>query len=202
VFIDYNKGRRLNIFNRKRLGMGKVILVTGGSRSGKSTFAEELLKDKNNVLYIATAIVTDGEMADRIEKHKERRNENWSTFEGYKNLDSAIKGSACEYILLDCVTVMTTNLMFDEERDFDNISPEEIDSLEDEIQSQFNILIEAVKEENKTIVMVTNEVGSGLVPEYKLGRIFRDIAGRVNQKLGAVSDEVYLVTCGIPLKIK
>jgi adenosylcobinamide kinase/adenosylcobinamide-phosphate guanylyltransferase len=182
--------------------MGKVILVTGGSRSGKSTFAEELLKDKEDVLYIATAIVTDGEMADRIEKHKERRNTNWGTVEGFKDLDKALAATSSKYILLDCVTVMTTNIMFEKERDFDNITQVEIDSLESEIHKQFDILIEAVKKENKTIVLVTNEVGSGLVPEYKLGRIFRDIAGRVNQKLGALSDEVYLVTCGIPLKIK
>ena len=182
--------------------MGKVILVTGGSRSGKSTFAEELLKDKDEVLYIATAIVTDGEMADRIEKHKVRRNTNWSTFEGFKDLDKAVTATSSEYILLDCVTVMTTNSMFEKERDFDNITQVEIDNLESEIHKQFDFLIEAVKRENKTIVLVTNEVGSGLVPEYKLGRIFRDIAGRVNQKLGALSDEVYLVTCGIPLKIK
>jgi adenosylcobinamide kinase/adenosylcobinamide-phosphate guanylyltransferase len=182
--------------------MGKVILVTGGSRSGKSTYAEQLLKDKEDVLYIATAIVTDEEMADRIEQHKERRNNCWSTYEGYKNLDKAVKNFKGEYILLDCVTVMTTNLMFEEEIDFDNIAKDQLHKLEKTIEDQFDLLVEAVKTENKTIVMVTNEVGSGLVPEYKLGRIFRDIAGRINQKLGVLSDEVYLVTCGIPLKIK
>lgn len=182
--------------------MGNIILVTGGSRSGKSTYAEELLKDKENVLYIATAIVTDEEMAARIQKHRERRDNSWSTFEGYKNLNDAVASFSGEYILLDCVTVMITNLMFEEERDFDNISQSEIETLEKQIENQFNILVQSVKEKDKTIVMVTNEVGCGLVPEYKLGRIFRDIAGRMNQKLGAVSDEVYLVTCGIPLKIK
>jgi adenosylcobinamide kinase/adenosylcobinamide-phosphate guanylyltransferase len=182
--------------------MGKIILVTGGSRSGKSSFAEELLKEQGEVLYIATAIVTDEEMNSRIEKHRERRNSNWCTFEGYKNLDNAARGFQGKDILLDCVTVMITNLMFEEERDFDNMSQEEIDKIEKYIESQFNILVEAVKNQNKNIVMVTNEVGLGLVPEYKLGRIFRDIAGRINQNLGKISDEVYLVTCGIPLKIK
>lgn len=182
--------------------MGKVILVTGGSRSGKSDFAEELLKEEDNVLYIATAIATDKEMEARIDRHKAKRNCNWSTYEGYKNLADVVKNFDGKDILLDCVTVMVTNLMFEEERDFDKMAQGEIDEIEKHIEREFNVLIEAIKNLNKNMVMVTNEVGSGLVPEYKLGRIFRDIAGRINQNLGRISDEVYLVTCGIPLKVK
>jgi adenosylcobinamide kinase / adenosylcobinamide-phosphate guanylyltransferase len=182
--------------------MGKVILVTGGSRSGKSSFAEELLKDKDEVLYIATAIVTDEEMAHRIEMHRKGRNQSWTTYEGYKSLNQAVEGFEGKFILLDCITVMVTNLMFDEDRNFDTMSNEEIAVLEKDIEKELRVLVEAVKASYKTIVMVTNEVGMGLVPEYRLGRIFRDIAGRMNQRLGSLSDEVYLVTCGIPLKIK
>jgi adenosylcobinamide kinase / adenosylcobinamide-phosphate guanylyltransferase len=183
-------------------GMGKVILVTGGSRSGKSTFAESILKDKDEVLYIATAVVTDEEMAHRIEMHRKSRNQNWTTYEGYKLLTHALESFKEKYILLDCVTVMVTNLMFDEDRNFDAMTNDELAELEKFIEYELCTLVESVKASDKTIVMVTNEVGMGLVPEYKLGRIFRDIAGRMNQRLGSLSDEVYLVTCGIPLKIK
>lgn len=182
--------------------MHKVVLVTGGSRSGKSTFAESLLKDKEDVLYIATAIVTDSEMEDRIKKHRDRRSPNWDTLEGFKDLDKKLKDYKNEYILLDCVTIMLTNLMFECERDFDHMTMEGIDELLQYIKSQFDLLIFRTKELDRTLIMVTNEVGYGLVPEYKLSRIFRDMAGSVNQHIASLSDEVYLVACGLPVKLK
>lgn len=182
--------------------MSKIILVTGGSRSGKSEFAESLLKDTDNVLYIATAVITDEEMKNRINRHKESRNQKWSTYEGYKNLDEVIEAYCEEYILLDCVTTMVTNLLFDKERDFDNMPMENIDILRKEISLEFSKLVEKCREGNKTIIMVTNEVGCGLVPEYKLSRIFRDIAGWINQDIAKISDEVYMTACGIPMKLK
>lgn len=182
--------------------MSKIILVTGGSRSGKSEFAESLLKDTDDVLYIATAVITDEEMRNRINRHKESRNQNWSTYEGYKNLDEIIHTYGEEYILLDCVTTMITNLLFDKERDFDNMPMEKIDVLRKEISLEFIRLIEKCRELNKTIIMVTNEIGCGLVPEYKLSRIFRDVAGWINQDIAKVCDEVYMTACGIPMKLK
>ena len=183
--------------------MGKIILVTGGSRSGKSTFAENLLKEKDQVLYIATAIVTDGEMKERIERHRESRNPKWVTHEGFTNLNEAVKKYNKPYILLDCVTIMLTNLIFNREENLEeNVSREILDAIYREIEKEYSLLLKQVKEEDTTLVMVTNEVGMGLVPEYKLGRIFRDFAGWINQYLAKNSDEVYLVTCGIPLKIK
>lgn len=182
--------------------MSKVILVTGGSRSGKSKFAENLLNDTDDVLYIATALVTDGEMEDRIKKHKESRNQNWATYEGFKDLDKAIEKYNHKNIMLDCVTVMVTNLLFDKQRDFDNISMDEVDEILNEVKKQFDIFINKVRQKDINLVMVTNEVGSGLVPEYKLSRIFRDIAGFINQFIASKSDEVYFVTCGLPLKLK
>jgi adenosylcobinamide kinase/adenosylcobinamide-phosphate guanylyltransferase len=189
-------------FGGLSMDKGKVVLVTGGSRSGKSKYAEELLREKDDVLYIATAIVTDKEMENRINKHIERRNKNWTTFEGYKDLDKAVEKKSSDYILLDCVTIMVTNLMFDKERNYDYISLVEIDELLVEIQGEFQKLISKARELNKTLVMVTNEVGYGIVPEYKLSRIFRDIAGSVNQFIANYCDEVYLVACGLPLKLK
>ncbi|SFB06261.1 bifunctional adenosylcobinamide kinase/adenosylcobinamide-phosphate guanylyltransferase [Clostridium frigidicarnis] len=182
--------------------MSKITLVTGGSRSGKSSFSEKLLKHTDDVLYIATAIVTDKEMEDRIERHRKGRNHKWETLESYEDLHEKISNYTEKYILLDCVTVMTTNIMFSKYTDYENLSQEKIDEVCEYIKLQFRKLIDKVKDEDKEIIMVTNEVGWGLVPEYKLSRIFRDIAGFVNQHIAELSDEVYLVSCGLPLKLK
>lgn len=182
--------------------MGKIILVTGGSRSGKSTFAEELLKDKDDVLYIATAVVTDAEMKKRIEKHKERRNPKWGTFEGYKDLTRVLEEFDYKYIMLECIGTMVTNLMFDKEYDFENMSVEDIEKLSKLVKQEVELFIRAVREKNKNLVIVTNEVGWSLISEHKMGRIFSDILGQLNQFIGALSDEVYLVACGLPLKLK
>lgn len=182
--------------------MSKITLVTGGSRSGKSTFAENLLKDNDDVLYIATAIITDKEMEHRIKKHVDSRNSKWTTHEGFFDLDKAIEQYDIDNIMLDCVTIMTTNLMFKHELDFDNMSMEEVDNLLSDIKVEFQKFILKAKASDKNLIMVTNEVGLGVVPESKLSRIFRDIAGFVNQYIASLSDEVYLVCCGLPLKLK
>ncbi|WP_125153207.1 bifunctional adenosylcobinamide kinase/adenosylcobinamide-phosphate guanylyltransferase [Clostridium rectalis] len=180
----------------------KIILVTGGARSGKSTFAENLLKHSDDVLYIATSIITDEEMEDRVKKHRSRRNSNWNTYEGYFDLDNVLEKYSNKYILLDCVTIMTTNLMFSLGNNLEEVSMEEIDKIIVKIKREFDKLIKKARETNKTLVMVTNEVGLGVVPAYKVGRIFRDVAGFVNQYIGNLSDEVYLICCGQSLKIK
>ena len=180
----------------------KIILVTGGSRSGKSKYAENLYQGLDDVLYIATAIVTDEEMKDRIAHHKKSRNQNWATVEQYKNLDKIIASYPQKNVLLDCVTVMVTNLMFEIDMDIEEMSQDQMDDLEKFILNKFKLLINQVKSNGKNIILVTNEVGCGLVPEYKLGRIFRDVVGRVNQQLAKWSNEVYLVACGLPLQLK
>lgn len=180
----------------------KIILVTGGSRSGKSEYAEKMLANEDDVLYIATAISTDGEMEGRIKKHRERRNDKWTTYEGFKNLDKVLKENTKQNVMLDCVTIMVTNLLFEEEIDFDKLTTAEIDELLEKIKKEFKTLILEAKLQNKKLIMVTNEVGCGIVPEYKLSRVFRDIAGSVNQFIAELSDEVYLVACGLPLKLK
>ena len=182
--------------------MGKIILVTGGSRSGKSTFAEKLLEDKDDVLYIATAIVTDKEMEKRIENHKNRRNPKWGTHEGYKELDKVFGSEKYNYVMLECIGTMVTNLMFDKEYDFDTMSQQEIAELTTRIKSEVEKLIFAAKQKDKELIIVTNEVGWSLVPEYRLGRIFSDILGHLNQLIAGLSDEVYLVACGLPIKLK
>lgn len=183
--------------------MGKGILITGGARSGKSSYAENLANGLGkDILYIATSIPFDEEMKQRVKKHKETRPAHWTTYEGYRDLGKEVSGTF-DGVLLDCVTVMITNLMFDNEDmkngDYDEL---DFDLIEIEIINEIKALMDAVKNSDTTVIFVTNEIGFGVVPETKLGRVFRDIAGRVNQYIASRCDEVYLTVCGIPMKIK
>ncbi len=185
--------------------MGKLILVTGGARSGKSTFAEEKIRELGNaVLYVATAKQIDEEMEQRIAKHKARRPAVWETYEGYKNLDMALDGliKGKSAVLLDCVTIMISNLMLDESFDWDSLSRERVEEIEDHILHQIERLVSVIKMNEVTFILVTNEVGLGVVPPTSMGRDFRDIAGRMNQFLARTADEVYFCVSGIPMKIK
>ena len=177
--------------------MSKVILVTGGARSGKSNFAEKLCKDQNNnTAYIATSIPFDDEMKERVKKHKESRPQNWKTYEIYKDIYTIINDISKEHktVILDCVTLLVNNLMFTYEIDIDNSTQDEINGLE-------KYIIE-IKKTNLYFVIVTNELGLGGVSINKLTRIYTDIIGRINQQIATHSDEVYFVVSGIPMKIK
>lgn len=186
--------------------MSKITLITGGARSGKSSFGEKLaMLKKERVAYIATAIPFDDEMKSRIQYHRLQRPQSWHTFEAYRDLDSAIRDYDDDHfdiILLDCVTIMITNLMLEKDCDWDHLGQDEILELETMIRIEFNKLIVYIKKTSLHLIIVTNELGMGLVPEYPLGRIFRDIAGRINQMLAETSDEVYFIVSGIPLQIK
>lgn len=182
-----------------------ITLVTGGARSGKSTYAEKLAKERGeDISYIATAIITDKDMEDRIKKHRQSRPSEWNTVEIYKDFHTIDNNifSRTDLFMLDCITTMVTNLMFDKEIDYDTCSNEDIQMVEDYIFSEIKSLVNIMNNNHKNIILVTNEVGMGLVPAYRLGSIFRDIAGRVNQYLAEVSDEVYFMVSSIPMKIK
>lgn len=187
-----------------------MILITGGARSGKSCFGESLLLNKKKVLYIATAIAFDEEMSERIKKHKSQRNNDWDTLETYKALGDKVICLNQKYdgIILDCITVMITNLLM---QATPNFTPEEYLKLDYRIEEtkilyEMKNLTAAFNEletkNNTKIVIITNEIGSGIVPENKLSREFRDIAGRINQYLAKEASEVYVVISGIPVKIK
>ncbi|WP_010248166.1 bifunctional adenosylcobinamide kinase/adenosylcobinamide-phosphate guanylyltransferase [Acetivibrio cellulolyticus] len=185
--------------------MGRLVVVTGGARSGKSTFAEMLAKDcKCDVVYIATSIPFDDEMKARIKKHIEQRPKNWKTVEAYKDIDKHLAKEKSDSVvfLLDCITIMITNIMLEASIDWDGASDNEIDYVEDSVKVQIEKVLKAVKEKDAIFILVTNEIGMGIVPENKLSRIFRDIAGRINQILASAADEVYLCVSGIPVKIK
>lgn len=181
-----------------------MILITGGARSGKSALAERLAaRHSEKVLYIATSVVTDDEMASRVRRHQESRPAHWRTWEGYRDLGTVIaeKTAADEAVILECVTTLIANLLFEQAGD---TPPEQMDfsAIEDAIQPQIDALIDACTHSAAPIYLVTNELGMGIVPENRLARHFRDIAGRVNQRLAAAAESVYLVVSGIEVKIK
>lgn len=183
-----------------------VTFVIGGARSGKSTFAEEKAKEYGNkVLYLATAIVTDQAMADRVKKHKEQRPDSWYTIEMYSNFERLAKHIEfleCEVVLLDCITTLIGNFMFDSKIDFDNCSTDEVNSLETRITNEVESLIEVCNNNNKKLLIVSNETGMGVVPSYYMGNYFRDISGRINREISKNSDFMYFIFSGIPIKLK
>jgi len=189
----------------REMDMGKLILVTGGARSGKSSFAEQYARKLGeNIIYIATAIPFDEEMKLRVKKHREQRPSHWETVEAYKDLDCALKYKVegKDGALLDCITVMITNIMMDELRDWDNIKSEDMEHVEMCVNEEIKKLLSLVKSTDITFIVVTNEVGMGIVPEYPSTRLYRDIAGRANQMIAKEADEVYFCVSGIPMKIK
>lgn len=184
---------------------GTLILVTGGARSGKSSYAETLALKAPRVLYIATAIPFDDEMQARIRLHQGRRPDSWGTLEAYRDLDQQLEAvkDSFDCVLLDCLTVMTTNLIFEDGAfDIDTATEEEKDRLQTQILQQVQKFCRWLKENDKSGILVTNEVGMGIVPENRLARYFRDVAGRVNQLAAAEADEAWLVCCGLPVRLK
>ena len=168
--------------------MNNKILITGGTRSGKSVVAENLiLTYTNKPVYIATAKIFDDEMAQRISKHKNRRENLWIEYEAYTDLVDVIKKTdRLGPRLVDCLTMWLNNLIF-----------EKIDW-----KSEVSRLVECLVKQKQPIILVTNEVGSGIIPENKLARQFSDIVGETNSIIARNVDAVFLVVSGVSLKIK
>lgn len=185
--------------------MSKIIMVTGGARSGKSSFGEKILKEKiGRKGYIATATPFDDGMKERIKKHQNSRPKEWKTFELPREISTHIHdiSKKCDIVILDCITVFSSNILFEKKYDWEKISYKEIALLEKKIIQEINQIVEKSKKYNLDLVIITNEVGSGIVPGNRLSRVYRDIAGRINQNLSKLSDEVYVTISGIPLKLK
>lgn len=178
---------------------GKIVLVTGGARSGKSSFAERYAKALNGkVAYIATAHVHDAEMKNRVALHRRRRPVEWVTMEApYANEETIHEAVSCaDVILFDCLTLFTTNLLLAPD------APEDFQSRTDYILSQVKAILETIRSTPTTAIFVTNEVGWGIVPDNALAREFRDIAGWVNQLVASYADETYLVVSGLAVELK
>jgi adenosylcobinamide kinase / adenosylcobinamide-phosphate guanylyltransferase len=184
--------------------VGKIIYITGGAKSGKSKFAEKMVEEiGEKINYIATLTCFDDEMKEKVKIHKDRRNEKYKTIEAHKNFDIIFENiDEKETILLDCLTNMVSNLIFEENIDFDKNLKINKEKLDIKIKKEVENLIKVLKKHKGISVIVSNELGMGIVPVYPLGRYFRDIAGEINQYVAEKSDEMYLTVSGIPMKIK
>lgn len=184
-----------------------MILITGGSSSGKSEFAERLVSDMGEKrLYLATGRVTDDEMAARVLKHQLRRGSSWQTIEGNPSEDPAVYDSY-DGILLDSVTTWVTNLLFASfEQNGQFVEPDwfKVDyrQIEEKIRDSVSAFAKMAEAYQLPLVLVTDETGLGVVPDTPLGRAFRDILGHVNQMLAGMAKDVYFVVSGIPVHIK
>lgn len=188
-----------------------LVLVTGGAKSGKSGFAEAYAANlADEGYYIATAQSLDEEMEERIALHRTKRESDgfrWHTVEeplalaeALLRLDGDAAGQGPGVVLVDCLTLWLTNLLLaEEEPQWDKAARLRAASRAD---AAIGELVRALQEMRLHVVLVTNEVGGGIVPEYPLGRLYRDAAGIMNQRLAAVCREVYLVTAGIPVELK
>lgn len=179
--------------------MGKIVLVTGGARSGKSRFAERYAaKYGKKVAYIATAGVYDEEMAYRVKLHRDRRPKEWKTWEAPIDAHLALReaGEEHDMVLFDCLTIYIGNLLCAAEHIDD--SAENYRSVREKVCR----LIEQAEKNEGTTIFVTNEVGAGIVPDNRLSREYRDVAGIANQLMGRCAKEVYLVVCGLAVDIK
>jgi adenosylcobinamide kinase/adenosylcobinamide-phosphate guanylyltransferase len=179
----------------------RLILVLGGARSGKSFYASEIAKSFGGpVTYVATGNSSDPEMRRRIEKHKQLRPKEWETIEAGKDVIPALREADKRrgLIILDCLTLFVSHLLEQMELAEEIIE----DRLEVEIMKRINELVEALKKLKSQVIVVSNEVGLGIVPPFPAGRLFRDVAGWANQKVAEAADEVYFMTAGIPIQIK
>ncbi len=166
-----------------------TYLLTGGVRSGKSAYALQLALSSKAPFYIATGWAGDDEMTDRIINHKKERDDRWTTIEERYDLKKAIQeaiSKGADIIIVDCITMWTSNLMYGSKKTDAHVAD----------------LIGALKDTPIPIVLVTNEVGLGIVPETKDGREYRDILGWINQKIARVADKVIFMVSGIPMVIK
>ena len=176
-----------------------ISIVTGGARSGKSEFAESLIK--GDAIYIATAENFDDEMDLRIKKHVKRREEssiNWRTVECLKNFDGLSGGE--KYVLFDSLGVFISNIMFS--KTADDLSDESIEETILELRKELEHLLDWARENGKELVIVTDEVGMSIIPESKVARVYRDLIGTINKEVAAKCDRAYFVCMGIEVRLK
>lgn len=169
-----------------------ITLIVGGVRSGKSQLAQQLAAGKERVTFLATAQPVDDEMREKIERHRRERPSTWVTVEEPVELDAAIQehGAFADIVLIDCLTTFAANAMALE------------DGKIDRVRERVQRLCSALRAVKASIVLVSNEVGSGVVPPFVAGRMFRDLLGEINQKIAALSDNVLFMVAGLPLVIK
>jgi adenosylcobinamide kinase / adenosylcobinamide-phosphate guanylyltransferase len=179
--------------------MSNVILILGGARSGKSSYAQHLAEQTGRpVTFLATAQALDDEMSQRIQKHRGERPADWETLEVPYDLASHISEIKTEVVLLDCVTLLVSNLLMQ----FVNDDLVEEESFMRAVQKEIEGLLETIRERDQSWFIISNEVGLGLVPPYRMGRVYRDALGWANQRLARDADKVVFMVAGIPTTIK
>ena len=178
---------------------GRMILLLGGARAGKSAYAMRLAREGERasgdaVCLIATAQGLDEDMTKRIARHRAERPTNWRTIEEPCQIDEALKQAiGARIVVVDCLTMFVSNWLMRHEDEH------ECEQFVRRITRNF---LEQTRTQHQTIICVTNEVGLGVVPDTRLGRIFRDLLGRVNQEFAAAADEAYLLIAGLPVQLK
>lgn len=180
----------------------ELFFILGGARSGKSTYAEALAKERGeSVLYVATAQAWDEEMAQRIAVHKAERPSHWRTVEASEDVGAAIQtaldeGDQPKTILIDCLTMLANSVIL--------ALPEPIEQKEADaaLREEVNGLLATFNQSNATWIVVSNEVGLGIVPAYPLGRIYRDALGRANQQMATAANQVLFMVSGQPMVVK
>jgi adenosylcobinamide kinase/adenosylcobinamide-phosphate guanylyltransferase len=177
----------------------KSVLLTGGARSGKSKKAQELaIKAGGPVLFVATATAGDDEMQERIQMHRKSRPKDWKTLEVTTQVGSQIAKNIgdVKMVIVDCITLLVNNIF---EQFGENVESKEVEKA---VTIEINELIKYMKNSRVNFIIVTNEVGLGIVPGDKVSRLYRDLLGKANQMLAASVNEVYFMVAGLPLRIK
>ncbi|MPZ24683.1 MAG: bifunctional adenosylcobinamide kinase/adenosylcobinamide-phosphate guanylyltransferase [Dehalococcoidia bacterium] len=184
---------------------GSLTLITGGARSGKSTYAIAMgEQSEGRVVYIATAQAGDADMAQRIERHRSERPAEWMTIEEPRHISTAIRGASPHdaLVIVDCLTMWVANLLLDHFHDVDAPLQDELERADHDIRHEIADLCALPAELTLDLLVVTNEVGSGVVPPYAAGRAYRDLLGTANQLVARAADRVVLLVAGLPLEIK
>jgi adenosyl cobinamide kinase/adenosyl cobinamide phosphate guanylyltransferase len=189
--------------------MVRMTLVTGGARSGKSDYAERLARalGGDDVTFIATATADDDEMAARIACHRAARPAAWTTVESRRHAAAAVRAAATSVVLLDCLTLLASNALLDADRAASNTGGPDgatEDAARAAVRVEAEALVRACAERDRdgTVIVVTNEVGLGIVPATRLGRLFRDALGEANRIVADAADRVVLMVSGIPLTVR
>ena len=175
-----------------------ITLILGGARSGKSSFAEKIAysNGQEKVIYLATAEIKDDEMAKRVALHQKNRPQSWKTIEESYKVSKVLSDlKQGRVILLDCITILVSNLLL-------KLEDETAEAKEANIMAEMEKIVKTANDRDLKLIMVSSEVGMGIIPSNSLGREYRDIAGRVNQYLAHKAEEVYLTCAGLPLAIK
>jgi adenosylcobinamide kinase/adenosylcobinamide-phosphate guanylyltransferase len=178
---------------RNNTAKPEVVLVLGGTRSGKSDWARRYVEDRySKPVFLATAEARDAEMQERIARHRQERGPHWGLIEEPREITAALteleRRSQADVVLVDCLTMWLTNILLTEG--------------ESGVKRRAEELLAVLRDPPCSLVLVANEVGMGIVPEYELGRRFRDLAGWLNQRVAAAADRVVFVAAGLPLFLK